>query len=168
MARTEDLRRMQRKLELSTRMLGGCDVREQLFQPENRTGLYSVSFVRQSWESFMQVLSQEESLMNSLPRLCLLIQKGNFKGHWISLEEKDSACVICQRWLVIQRTSDLLFWWCDHELEASGGQVRPSAGSTTSRILAWSVYRREGMHWRRWKAISNTDTSKSQRLGNWG
>lgn len=30
--------------------------------------------------------------MNSLPRLCLLIQKGNFKGHWISLEEK-GGCV---------------------------------------------------------------------------
>ena len=48
MARIEDLRRMQRKLELSTRMLGGYDIREQLFQSENRTGLYSVSLVRQS------------------------------------------------------------------------------------------------------------------------
>ena len=26
--------------------------------------------------------------MNSLPRLYLFIQNGNFKGHWISLEEK--------------------------------------------------------------------------------
>ena len=73
--------------------------------------------------------------MNSLPHLCLFIQKGNFKGHWISLEEKGwGMCNVRDGggYRGLQNSSS---WWWDHELEAWGQQVRPSAGSTTSGFL---------------------------------